>query len=71
MSIEILKVGKLPIEKKYKKECANCSTIFSFKREDTYHCAGGYNELDYYIKCPFCGKELYITTNTFDKVDTV
>lgn len=57
--MEIIKKGKIPEEKKYKRECRNCHTIFSFtidetiiltKKLFTYH----------QVECPLCKQLTYV-----------
>lgn len=62
--IEIIEKGVKPEQKKYRKKCGNCKTIFTYQNDDR-EVFGSYDYWYYCVKCPICKNVL--TTSIFDR----
>jgi len=62
--MQIITLGKLPQDKRYRLTCSTCSTVFEFKLTEAQH-TSDQREGDFYtISCPLeeCDRTLSFTT---------
>jgi len=61
MTIEIIKKGALPGEKKYRTTCNNCRTEFTFQAKDARRSSDQRDGDALIVKCPLegCGKDVW------------